>query len=364
MFCFSYKMGLFYSTHTVETSETTPIESGVTEPVQSDPVVETDVTEPVESVESDAVVETEPVTEPDEIEPEQSESVDNTPLPVVDYRNWLINRTTSDHVHYTGDALLKRLGHIRGTRRESDYLFSHLNFEMPSERVFSLRNPPADDPNLVGLPPVLDQGELGSCTANGMANCLRVCEMKENPDEMSLLRSRLFIYYYSRLREGNVDTDSGAEIRDVVKVVKCRGACLESEWPYDISQFTVEPTKECQTHARAHRAVQYESVEQNLEALKTAIRTGFPVVFGFVVYDSIQTPDVGKTGVIPMPTNSDKAIGGHCVILTGWDDNKRLFQIMNSWSDKWGDDGFGYLSYDYILTDYLASDFWRITYVS
>lgn len=279
-----------------------------------------------------------------------------TPPPIEDYERWLAERKQR-FVHYTGDALRARLGHIRGIKRDTDYRFGHQNFETPTERIFSLRE-------TGGLPSVLDQGELGSCTANGMANCLRVCEMRESGSDEVMMPSRLFVYYYSRELEGNVDTDSGAEIRDVVKVVNTRGACDELEWPYDISQFTVEPTEECREHAKAHRAVQYERVDQTLEALKTAIRTGFPVVFGFVVYESMETPEVGKTGVIPMPSGRDKAVGGHCVILTGWDDNKRLFQIMNSWSDKWGDSGFGYLSYDYILTDYLASDFWRITYVS
>jgi len=282
-----------------------------------------------------------------------------TPPPIEDYERFLANRRRR-FVHYTGDALRCRLGHIRGEILDRDYRFGHQNFEEPTERVYSLRNDSS-------LPSILDQGELGSCTANGMANCLRVCEMRETGTDVStnvMMPSRLFVYYYSRDLEGTTDTDSGAEIRDVVKVVNRRGACDEAMWPYDISQFTVEPTEECRIEAKKHRAIQYERVEQTLTALKTAIRTGFPVVFGFVVYESMETPSVGETGIIPMPSGTDKAIGGHCVILTGWDDNKRLFQIMNSWSEKWGDGGFGYLSYDYILTDYLASDFWRITYVS
>lgn len=285
-----------------------------------------------------------------------------TPPPIEEYTQWLAT-SRSQTAHYTGEKLRVRLGHKRGTILPTDYRFGHHTFMAPTERVFSLRNP-SENPDLVGLPSVLDQGELGSCTANGMANCLRVCEMKETGTSDVMMPSRLFGYYFSRKTEGNVDTDSGAEIRDVVKVANRKGFCSETEWPYDISKFKVEPTAECQEHAKNHRAIHYERVDQSLEALKTAIHTGFPVIFGFVVYDSIEAPSVGKTGVIPLPTQGDQSIGGHCVILTGWDDNKRLFQIMNSWGENWGDRGFGYLSYDYVLKDYLASDFWRITYVS
>ena len=336
-------MGLTYSSETQpDVADTTPVTADTADTAVSQVVTDVD-----DASEDSVVVTTDASSAP-------------PAPPIADFQSWRSTqeRYRPENVHYTGDALKRRLGHIRGTIRGCDFRFRHANFETPTERVFTLRD--------VGLPSVLDQGELGSCTANGMANCIRVCEMRETGEtsENVMMPSRLFVYYYSRLMEGNVDTDSGAEIRDVVKVVNKRGACNETEWPYDISQFTVEPTAECQAHAKAHRAVQYERVEQTAEALKTAIRTGFPVVFGFVVYDSIQRPSVGQTGIVPFPAITDKAIGGHCVILTGWDDNKRLFQFMNSWSDKWGDSGFGYLSYDYVLKEYLASDFWRITYVS
>ena len=234
---------------------------------------------------------------------------------------------------------------------ERDYQFSFSSKDLP--RNFSLK------PH---MPKVLDQGQLGSCTANGICNALRRCEIVEGIDDEKP-RSRLFVYYNEREMEGNVNEDAGAQIRDGIKSVANVGSCFESTWPYDIKLFTEKPPPEAYAEAKLHKAIQYHRVGQEAESLKHAIYSGFPVVFGFVVYSSIRKPTVIRSGIIPMPTRFDQPIGGHCVVLTGWDDTRRLFQIQNSWGEKFGDEGYGYMSYDYILNPELASDFWLITYV-
>jgi len=220
-------------------------------------------------------------------------------------------------------------------------------------RIFTLKDK---------MPPILDQGELGSCTANGIANALLYCELREVIND-SKPRSRLFIYYNERAKEGTIDVDSGAAIRDGIKCVSSIGACFEETWPYNITLFTEKPPAEAYEEAKLHPAVQYERVSQSEQELKQALNTGFPVVFGFNVYETIEGEQVKKTGIIPLPRPGDSKLGGHCVLLSGYDDSKRLFQIQNSWGESWGDGGFGYMSYDYLTNPSFASDFWRITYV-
>src|SRR6478672_10421982 len=94
-----------------------------------------------------------------------------------------------------------------------------------------------------GCPPVYDQGQLGSCTANAIGGALEFAQIKQkqaNP----FTPSRLFIYYNERVIEHTVDSDSGAQIRDGVKSVHKLGAPPETDWPYDINQFSHKPPRE------------------------------------------------------------------------------------------------------------------------
>src|SRR5437899_11651464 len=71
-------------------------------------------------------------------------------------------------------------------------------------------------------PPVYDQGQLGSCTANAIGGAFQFTQMKEQLAQ-NFVPSRLFIYYNERVIEGTVSSDSGAQIRDGIKSVNQQG---------------------------------------------------------------------------------------------------------------------------------------------
>jgi C1A family cysteine protease len=208
-------------------------------------------------------------------------------------------------------------------------------------------------------PPIYDQGYLGSCTSNAIAGAYEFDEMKDNEDNI-FCPSRLFIYYNERKMEGTVNEDSGAEIRDGIKTINSIGVCPESLWEYDINKFTIQPPKKCYNDARFHKAVEYKRVAQNLEQLKQCLINGYPFIFGFTVYPSMESNFTTKTGIIPLPKEGEKSIGGHAVMAVGFDNDKRLFIIRNSWGVNWGDEGYGYIPYDYLINNQLSSDFWTI----
>lgn len=210
------------------------------------------------------------------------------------------------------------------------------------------------------MPEVLDQGQLGSCTANAICNAVRKLAIDEKIDTRA--RSRLFLYYNEREMEGNVSEDSGAQIRDGIRSVNDLGICYEETWPYDISQFATKPNTESYTEGLQHRSVKYQRVSQAEADIKHALFSGYPVIFGFTVYESIRNPSVGKSGIVPYPKKSESVLGGHAIILTGWNDKNRLFQFENSWGTSWGDKGYGYLPYKYVLDSNMCSDFWIIEY--
>jgi C1A family cysteine protease len=210
------------------------------------------------------------------------------------------------------------------------------------------------------MPPVYDQGQLGSCTGNAIAAAYEFDQMKEKIGVFQ--PSRLFIYYNERLMEGTVSEDSGAEIRDGIKVINKYGICSETSWPYNIESFTVKPPVAAYSEAAQHVAMAYYRVPVTLNDMKTALASGFPIVGGITLYESFESDSVAKTGKVAMPKKNEKVLGGHAILFVGYDDKSKRLLVRNSWGSSWGQGGYFTLPYAYI-TDTLVSDLWVVTSV-
>jgi C1A family cysteine protease len=208
------------------------------------------------------------------------------------------------------------------------------------------------------MPPVYDQGQLGSCTANAIGAAFEFDQVKEGYKDF--MPSRLFIYYNERAMEGTIDTDSGAMIRDGMKSVAKVGVCAEDTWAYDISKFTEKPPTKAYTEAKKHQALLYKRVIPILHQLQGALAAGYPIVFGFSVYESFMSADVAKTGEVPLPPRNEQMIGGHAVVAVGYDDKIQRFIVRNSWGKSWGKKGYCTMPYGYLTDPQLARDFWAI----
>jgi len=211
------------------------------------------------------------------------------------------------------------------------------------------------------MPPVLDQGRLGSCVANATSNALQYCLKKEKETEFA--PSRLYMYYYTRFMEGHPTEDTGCSIRDAMKEVHTYGVCEEVTWPYDISKFAFRPSNKATREAKLHTGSKYLSVRQSLATIKHVLSNGLPIVFGVDVYESFQSEHALRTGEIPLPdTYREELLGGHAIKLCGYDDDKRIFYFQNSWGTSVGMNGYFTIPYEYVLDRNLASDFWVITF--
>lgn len=205
-------------------------------------------------------------------------------------------------------------------------------------------------------PPILDQGQLGSCTANAIASAVRFERARQQLPDFP--PSRLFTYWVERSYEGTTRSDAGAAIRDGFKSIAKAGVCSELTWPYNIARFTVRPPAAAFREALQHRAVAYYAVAQNLTAMKTALAAGYPFVFGIGVYASFEAYAVSQSGDVPMPSRGEALLGGHALICVGYDDSIGRFRFANSWGQGWGASGFGTIPYSYLLDPHLAADMW------
>lgn len=211
--------------------------------------------------------------------------------------------------------------------------------------------------------PIENQGALGSCTAQAAVGMVEYLEKRYRGRHVD--GSRLFVYKVTRNLLGWTG-DTGAYVRTTMQALAKVGVPPEKYWPHNISQFDREPTAFIYSLASTARALRYFRLDKNrlgeelLGLIKLVAARGWPMEFGFVVYSW-----GNRDGEFLMPSDGARPLGGHGVVCVGYDDKRVIgdsqgaFLIRNSWGVGWGDNGYGWLPYDYLLAG-LTSDWWTI----
>ncbi len=202
---------------------------------------------------------------------------------------------------------------------------------------------------------VEEQGSLGSCTSNAVVGALEYLVRRETGRSVDL--SRLFVYFNQRLWDDRIREDSGASIASGIRVLHRAGVPTERNWPYDRNLFAVQPPEPVFREAAEYRATDWWSLPVDGDALRACLASGFPVIFGTRVTESfVKTP---RNGMCGMPQGAlDARHGRHALLLAGYDDARRVFIVRNSWGDDWGDAGYVYMPYDYVLNRQWTSSCW------
>lgn len=206
-------------------------------------------------------------------------------------------------------------------------------------------------------PPVYDQHKLNSCSANAIAAALWFDERRTStPDAPS--PSRLFIYYNERAHEREVHQNAPVSLRDGYKSVATRGVCPEEMWPYRVERYARRPPRRCYVAARFVRALTYFRLHRNITTMRACLAEGSPFTLGVSVHQSFMSARVKRSGAIPLPSRRDRLLGGHAMLVVGYDESSSQFIVRNSWGRHWGLDGYCLLPYDFALHPSLSWDFW------
>ena len=258
-----------------------------------------------------------------------------------------------------------------------DYTLEHKNIQPMTKKIGIEKPLKASIPVSVDLrawcSPVENQSALGSCTANAGVGIIEYYERRAFRKHIDA--SRLFLYKTTR-NLLNWTGDTGAFLRSTMGAMVLFGVPPEKYWPYVIADFDKEPNSFCYAFAQNYQAIRYIRLDppgtpktKLLERIKILLAAKLPSMFGFTVFNSIgQSSNDGK---IPYPCDGDQIQGGHAVVAVGYDNKIKIKNpicgrnttgaliIRNSWGTGWGDNGYGFLPYEYVLTG-LAIDWWTL----
>lgn len=247
------------------------------------------------------------------------------------------------------DTIDYKMNVLRDEPDNRDFIFN-----LPIPKDFTLTK--QDWTTFVG--DVLDQGNINGCTTNAMSKALQIQEnfynWTKNIEQTNPLRSRLYIYYKSRQDyPGRIPiSDTGTSLRATMKTVT-RELPYEYEWPYTLENLNTQPPDTLdKTPLSGNQVVSYYRVPIDVNSMKSAL------IKNVLVARFECPPKLPNNHGVLKPLDKSKVIGGHALVIIGFDDTTSRFKFLNSWGIKWGDNGFGYIPYEYI-TDYIT-DIWTL----
>lgn len=248
-----------------------------------------------------------------------------------------------------------------------------------SFRSFSGNMPIAVDLSVNNnFPPVGNQGKQGSCASWALAYYYKSFQERQYRKwdfigPSGSIKSHIFSpsFIYNHFSASNIDhyyeimhhteREKGSNIVDEVEYICHKGCATIDLMPYiennDIylpSTLAIRESKRFINEMPFRLDYKASSIKAHLAYSHDPVVIGIPVFPSF--YDIKK--DTQNTGRDVYTSLSGIQIGGHAITIVGYDDNKvyrngyskkyGAFKFINSWGADWGDDGYGWISYDII----------------
>jgi len=256
----------------------------------------------------------------------------------------------------------------------SKYSLAGYNYKKPSANVKKYDKNSKQNPSLPKkvdlrrlMTPIENQGETNSCVAHAVAGAYEYLAKKHLQKDYDV--SRMFIYYNARylaMDDESYIEDTGSYIQQAIEGLQEYGACSEEMCPFDEELINEEPYQEAYDEGAEFLVEDTQLVETNLLTWKHCLADGNPIIFALNLYKSFDQHQ--KKGVISEPSKRESsrgAHGAHAMLAVGYSDIDEVFIVRNSWGNKWGDSGYCYIPYDYLISEeHNHGDSWIIKQLS
>lgn len=215
------------------------------------------------------------------------------------------------------------------------------------------------------MSPVADQGSFGSCTGfaivKGIKEFMELKAIRErggNPATDFVPLSPAYLWFEERSYTGNTYVNTGADMFLGMNLLISGGVAPETDFPYPTAAqqrdpwferyfLPATPSAKVQEDAGLYKGGTIQQITK-LSQIKQSLADGYPVTFGFLVFNSMFTDQVAHTGLMTVPDlQTDTLDGGHATVAVGYDDARQVLILKNSWGPSFGDQGYLYMPYKY-----------------
>lgn len=247
------------------------------------------------------------------------------------------------------------ISHLEGDK----YIFDDISYKIdlnidsePLEKTYKTHEVKADSIDLRDMFGMIrNQGTQGSCCSFAVASVIEALRHDKQT------YSPAFLYWNVRAVNNTTDKDTGASIYDVIRAATQFGDCLEEHMPYS-QDYTIKPDKNAFGNALNCRIIEAQTVEPKIDAIKSALSDGFPVIIAARIFDSFSDT---RSGFVRNPLSDELSKersdghGNHALVVCGFSDSERVFVVRNSWGTNFGDNGYCYIPYSYAKEYFLQA---------